>query len=78
MRKYLGCKGTIRDIKTVLTGKNKEDELILVGGCDRHIRIFNSEPDAQKTANIAYAYLKQKINSMIISWEWDFDLMVLS
>ena len=64
VRTMPGSKGSVRDIK--LISKNGV-ELLMTGGCDRHIRLFDQTQEVQKECCIGSAYLKQKINCMLIT-----------
>jgi hypothetical protein len=50
-----GNKGTVRDIKVL---EDKGVELLVTGGCDRHIRVFDHKQENQKDTCIGSAYLK--------------------
>ena len=63
VRKMPGNKGTVRDIKVL---EDKGVELLVTGGCDRHIRVFDHKQENQKDTCIGSAYLKQKINCLLI------------
>ena len=64
IRKMPGAKGSVRDMKVF---SDKGVELLMTGGCDRHIRVFDQTQEVQKDTCIGSAYLKQKINSILIT-----------
>ena len=64
IRKMPGSKGSVRDIQLIA---NNGVELLMTGGCDRHIRLFDQTQESQKDCCIGSAYLKQKINCLLIT-----------
>ena len=61
----MGNRGSARAIDTVV-GVNGQ-EYVVAAGCDRHVRIFDPNCELQKNSEIAHAYVKQKVNSVLIS-----------
>ena len=67
----MGAKGSLRDIK-VIYFEQSGHEIILAAGCDRHIRLFDADSESQKLAGLGSAYLKQKINSILLTNKEDW------
>ena len=70
VRKMPGAKGSVRDCK-ILTASQTDlaediNELLLTVGCDRHVRVFDPKQQMQKETSCAAAYLKQKLNCILI------------
>ena len=64
IKKLIGNRGSVRALTTLVqNGK----EFVVTGGCDRHIRVFDPECQLQKVSEVGHLYLKQKINSLLIS-----------
>jgi hypothetical protein len=64
--KLVGNKGSVRVLETMYSESNG-GEYVLTAGCDRHIRLFDPNCDLQKSSELASAYCKQKLNSILIS-----------
>jgi len=61
-----GAKGSVRDIRTFVC-QHSGQEYVIIGGCDRHLRLFDPSVEYQKQAPLAHCYLKQKVNSFLVS-----------
>ena len=63
MRKMMGSKGSIRDAK--IYAENGVEYLI-TGGCDRYMRVFDATRESKTTCLVGSAYLKQRINCILL------------
>ncbi len=66
VKKLLGNKGTVRALSTFVSTKDNQ-EYVVSAGCDRHVRIFDPNCEYQKFSEVSHCYLKQKLNSILIS-----------
>lgn len=64
VRKMPGAKGSVRDCKLI---SDKDHELVVTVGCDRHVRVFDPRQQFQKETSCGAAYLKQKLNCILFS-----------
>jgi len=64
VKKFVGNKGSVRDI---LTFTSEDQEFVMTASCDRHVRVFRVQSELQKEGEISHAYLKQKLNCLLIS-----------
>jgi len=65
IRKLMGNRGSVRALTSFVGSDGRE--YVASGGCDRHVRIFESECDLQKNSESAHCYVKQKVNSILIA-----------
>ncbi len=56
IRKLMGNKGSVRALTSFVGGDGRE--YVVSAGCDRHVRIFESECEMQKTSETAHCYVK--------------------
>lgn len=61
----MGNRGSVRAL-TCFVGVNGQ-EYVVSAGCDRHVRVFESECEMQKTSEVAHCYVKQKVNSILVA-----------
>ena len=70
VRKMPGSKGSVRDCKVLNASEtdltSDSNELLLTIGCDRHVRVFDPKQQIQKDVSCGAAYLKQKLNCVLI------------
>ena len=70
IRKMPGAKGSVRDCKVLAASETdlNEDsnELLLTVGCDRHLRVFDPKQESQKDTSCGAAYLKHKLNCLLL------------
>lgn len=64
VRKMPGSKGSIRDA-TILAQDGQE--FLITGGCDRYMRVFDMTKETQADCCCGSAYLKQRINCLLVS-----------
>lgn len=64
VKKLVGNRGSVRALACFVQGEN---EYVLSGGCDRHIRVFDPKCEMQRSSEIAHAYVKQKVNSILVA-----------
>jgi len=60
----VGNRGSVRALACFTQG---DAEYVVSGGCDRHVRVFNPNCEMQKSSEIAHAYVKQKVNSILVA-----------
>ena len=61
-----GSKGSIR-AATLLAQDGIE--FLITGGCDRYLRVFDITKESQKDCCCGSAYLKQRINCILVAPE---------
>jgi len=70
VRKMPGAKGSVRDCQVLAASETDlaidSNELLLTVGCDRHIRVFDPKQRIQKDVSCGAAYLKQKLNCLLV------------
>ena len=64
VRKMPGARGSVRDAKVISHGTDAE--YVLTAGCDRYLRLFDAAQDQQKDCLCGTAYLKQKLNCILL------------
>lgn len=68
VRKLVGSRGSIRALAALVVDSDKgPQEYLLSGGCDRHVRVFDPNCDIQKNSEVAHCYVKQKVNSILVT-----------
>jgi hypothetical protein len=60
-----GAKGTARDVK--IFGNQSGQEFLMTVGCDRYLRVFDASKELQLETCAGSAYLKQKLNCILLS-----------
>jgi hypothetical protein len=60
-----GAKGTARDCK--IFGVQNGQEFLMTVGCDRYLRVFDASKELQKDTQCGSAFLKQKLNCILLS-----------
>lgn len=60
-----GAKGSVRDCKVF--GNAEGSEFFATVGCDRHVHIYDTKRFAQKDTLVGSAYLKQKLNCILLA-----------
>ena len=66
VRKMPGSKGSLRTASLLVEGGT---EFLLTGGCDRYLRIYDSTKEVQGECCIGSAYMKQRINCILVAPE---------
>eukprot|EP00347_Sterkiella_histriomuscorum_P013541 403364316 len=66
IKKLVGNKGSVRSIASMVSTVD-DQEYLMSAGCDRHIRVFNVNSSLQRETELAHAYLKQKLNCVLLS-----------
>lgn len=65
IRKMPGSKGTVRDCAII--GSYQDREFLVTVGCDRYLRVFDASKELQSDTCCGSAYLKQKLNTLLLS-----------
>jgi len=60
-----GAKGTARDCR--IFGDSSGKEFLMTVGCDRYLRVFDASTELQVETCCGSAYLKQKLNCILLS-----------
>lgn len=65
VRRMPGAKGTVRDCAVFLDGQGSE--FFAAVGCDRYLRVYDATKDMQHDTMCGSAYLKQKLNCILMT-----------